>query len=115
MKPGKDCVHCSTPGKVAVNDDRKNAVPGARLWETPEQTEERKRIVCLMRNRPKAMSPVEKRAVVMLYGIDEDTKRMGCSAVARSLEKSVDEIHAIVAVALRKIFYRPPGSRRSSA
>jgi hypothetical protein len=111
MEAKKDCAHCS-PSK----SDQKNTVPGARLWETPAQTEERKRIACLMRNRPKAMSHVEKRVVVMLYGIDDDTKRMSCAAVARSLElKCASEVHAIAATALKKIFYRPPGSRRSSA
>lgn len=90
----------------------RNNAPGARSWETPEETEERKWIAYLMRCHPRALTPAEKLILNSLYAITDDLRRTTCGEIADEMGLGGHEaIHRIEAEALEKIGYDRRGSR----
>ena len=90
----------------------KNDVPGARSWETPEETEERKWVAYLMRRRPRVLSTTERLILEALYAITDDTRRTPCDEIAEEMGSVPGAIHKIEASALEKIGYEQPKRRR---
>lgn len=108
-KTESKCPLCAKDARVW----RPNNVPGSRVWETPEETEERKKIACLMRNRPRALTTPERRVVSMLYALEDGTTRASCEHVATALELGAPAVaHEIASAALRKIFYTTKKPKR---
>ncbi len=107
------CAHCASRTRDASEN---NTVPGARFWETPGETEERKWISYLIRQRSKALTAMERRVLSMLFALEENSRRSECRAVASSLSlRSRDEVHEIAREALAKICYTSKVSRRRRA
>jgi DNA-directed RNA polymerase sigma subunit (sigma70/sigma32) len=104
-----DVCECAHGG---ARDVHKNDVPGARVWETPEETEGRKWVAYLMRCRPRSLSSTEKRVLDHLYAITDDTRRSTCGEIASDLGLSGPKaVHKIEAAALEKIGYERRSSR----
>lgn len=104
------CARCRVTSGQPV---AKNEVPGAYVWETPDQTEERKWICYLMRARSKALSRVEKNVLDLLFGLNGSSRRVGCKTVAEATGLSSGaEVHKTADEALRKIFYRRDAAKR---
>lgn len=102
------CARCRTAGSQV-----KNNVPGAYVWETPEQTEERKWICYLMRSRSRALSRAEKSVLDLLFGLNGSSRRSGCKSVAEATGLSSGaDVHKIADEALRKICYRRDAAKR---
>jgi len=91
-----------------VRDVQENDVPGARPWEHPFETEERKWVVCLMRRRPRILTNTEKRVIGYLYGITDETRRWTCDEIAIDMNIDRRSVHGIEAEALEKIGYVRP-------
>jgi len=83
-----------------------NKVPGARSWETADQTEERKWVAYLMRQHPRALTLVERRAVELMFAVQDGIRRSTCHQVSEQLGlDSGDDVHRLVREALDKIGY----------
>jgi len=106
-----DACRCTRETRVPC----KNDVPGARSWEMPEETEERKWIAYLMRCRPRILSAAERLILIGLYAIADDTRRSTCDEIAEEMGLGAPgTIHRIEAEALEKIGYKreKPDRRR---
>ncbi len=113
VKAESGCTHCAP---MTRNASMTNTVPGARFWETPGETEERKWISYLIRQRSRALTTTERRVLDMLFALEENSRRTECRVVASSLGlRSSDEVHRISCEALAKICYTSKASRRRRA
>ncbi len=113
FKAESGCTHCAPMTRDA---SMTNAVPGARFWETPGETEERKWISYLIRQRSRVLTAMERRVLSMLFALEENSRRSECRVVASSLSlKSHDEVHKIAREALAKICYTSKAIHRRRA
>ena len=84
----------------------KNDVPGARSWETPEQTEERKWIAWLMRRYPRLLTSTERLILEHLYATLDGERRLTCDEIVVEVNVTTPErVHEVEAEALKKLGY----------
>jgi len=86
---------------------------GAYAWETPVETDQRKRIAYLIMRRPRELNTLERRVLTLLYSLDGPTPRADHAYVALVLTIPEADIPGICRVAFKKIFYATTARRRS--
>ncbi len=85
-----------------------NLVPGAKPAETPEETEERKRVAYCIKRRPRALSAMEHLVLNLFYAIERDTRATCGSISAVIMLPHGSDVHAMASKALEKIYYDKP-------